>query len=228
MRSSRIMCLAGLAPIAAITATAWAGGHTWRVNEVFGNNDGTIMFIELKECCGSPNEIGTSGAQVTSADLGLIETLGSLGCTNCTANKHILLATQAFADLPGAPAPDYIISPNAFDRTGDGVTYSFYHTLNFGPVPSDGVNSFHWNGDVPATVSIAANSPTNFAGDTASIAVRCHVADTDFSGGVDVSDLLNLLADWGPCGGCATDLDGNGSVDVSDLLALLAGWGPCP
>jgi hypothetical protein len=52
-------------------------------------------------------------------------------------------------------------------------------------------------------------------------------ADIDGSGSVDVSDLLTLLAAWGPCDGCPADLDASGDVDVSDLLALLAAWGVC-
>lgn len=50
-------------------------------------------------------------------------------------------------------------------------------------------------------------------------------------GSVSVVDLLELLAQWGPCKGCDADIapsGGNGVVDVVDLLALLAQWGPCP
>ncbi|MHC4947849.1 MAG: hypothetical protein ACYTG1_06260 [Planctomycetota bacterium] len=43
---------------------------------------------------------------------------------------------------------------------------------------------------------------------------------------VDVSDLLEVLAQWDTTGGC--DADGSGSVDVGDLLAVLAVWGTCP
>jgi len=49
--------------------------------------------------------------------------------------------------------------------------------------------------------------------------------DLDGNGAVDVGDLLELLATWGPCGECAGDLDENGMVDVADLLKLLANWG---
>ncbi len=55
--------------------------------------------------------------------------------------------------------------------------------------------------------------------------------DLDADGNVGVSDLLSLLASWGPCppkGDCPADFDGNGNVGVPDLLALLANWGPCP
>jgi len=54
-------------------------------------------------------------------------------------------------------------------------------------------------------------------------------SDFNDSGATDVSDLLALLAAWGPCpGGCAADINGDEMVNVTDLLALLAAWGPCP
>lgn len=52
-------------------------------------------------------------------------------------------------------------------------------------------------------------------------------ADLNNDGVVDVSDMLILLSDWGPCPSrCSADLTGNGMVDVSDLLVLLGHWGP--
>ncbi|MHC4414821.1 MAG: hypothetical protein ACYS0G_06010 [Planctomycetota bacterium] len=53
-------------------------------------------------------------------------------------------------------------------------------------------------------------------------------ADIDGDGSVGVSDLLALLASWGPCKGCPADFDGDGNVGVTDLLDLLANWGACP
>ena len=51
--------------------------------------------------------------------------------------------------------------------------------------------------------------------------------DLDGNGSVGASDLLSLLASWGPCKSCPADFDDNGNVGASDLLALLANWGPC-
>lgn len=42
-----------------------------------------------------------------------------------------------------------------------------------------------------------------------------------------VTDLVNLLFNWGPCSACAADIDGDGEIDIRDLLMLLAAWGPC-
>jgi len=47
-------------------------------------------------------------------------------------------------------------------------------------------------------------------------------------GGVGITDLLALLAAWGPNPGHPADFDGDGNVGITDFLALLANWGPCP
>jgi hypothetical protein len=52
-------------------------------------------------------------------------------------------------------------------------------------------------------------------------------ADLDGDGLVGTADLLELLAQWGPCEDCSGDLDEDGAVDTDDLLQLLGDWGPC-
>ncbi len=86
---------------------------------------------------------------------------------------------------------------------------------------------------VAGSPEIVLPTPFSDAGnDGATYRTVCPVAvceaDLDDNGSVGVSDLLSLLASWGPCKGCPADFDGNGNVGVSDLLALLANWGPCP
>jgi hypothetical protein len=44
---------------------------------------------------------------------------------------------------------------------------------------------------------------------------------------VDVTDLLEVVGDWGGLGGPA-DVNGDGIVDVVDLLAVVDAWGACP
>lgn len=54
-------------------------------------------------------------------------------------------------------------------------------------------------------------------------------ADFNSDQSVNVTDLLGLLAAWGPCPApCSEDINDDGSVNVTDLLSLLAGWGACP
>lgn len=56
-------------------------------------------------------------------------------------------------------------------------------------------------------------------------------ADLNRDAHVGISDLMELLGQWGPCpesGACPADLDGDGEVDGSDLFILLTAWGECP
>ena len=62
---------------------------------------------------------------------------------------------------------------------------------------------------------------------TLSSVVPCF-ADINSDNSVNVTDLLALLAAWGPNPGHPADTNGDGTVNVTDLLALLAAWGVCP
>ncbi|MDP7005096.1 MAG: hypothetical protein QF718_02650, partial [Phycisphaerales bacterium] len=53
------------------------------------------------------------------------------------------------------------------------------------------------------------------------------VGDLNGDNTVGVTDLLQLIGEWGLCENCAEDLDGNGFVDVSDILQLISYWGDC-
>jgi hypothetical protein len=70
-------------------------------------------------------------------------------------------------------------------------------------------------------------TPTTRTAVSRAMTVKYCRADVNGDMVVDVSDLLELLADWGTVG-TLTDLQDDGTVDVSDLLLLLAAWGPCP
>lgn len=47
---------------------------------------------------------------------------------------------------------------------------------------------------------------------------------------VDVSDLMRIINDWGPCVGghsCHSDVVVNGAVDINDLFLIINNWGNC-
>jgi len=232
----------GLICVALLTLAAppaQAGAHLWRIHEVFSSADGSVQFIEMQECCGADNEIFLGGKTILS------ETTGNefifpanLPCNNCTANAHLLLATEAFAALPGAPTPDYILSENFFDLNEDILIYWLYTAATFpfnpGDLPTDGTLSLVClAGDYTGCTDMATevNSPTNFAGETGSVEVGpCSPADLDVTGDVGPFDLALLLGSWGPCPAkdeCPADLDGDGDVGAFDLALLLGAWGPC-
>jgi endoglucanase len=52
--------------------------------------------------------------------------------------------------------------------------------------------------------------------------------DFDGNDAVDQTDLLVMIANWGSCDGCSSDIDNSGETDINDMLILLSSWGPCP
>lgn len=230
---SGVVCLALFGLLA---GPALAGSHLWRINEVFSNGDGSVQFIELKECCGANNENALINKWILSATTGS-QFFFPANLGGGTANKHLLLATQSFADLPGAPTPNYIIDPDFLDLNADTLTYWNYPAATFpysaGALPTDGSNSLVClanNSSGCTMFETQVNSPTNFAGETGSIdaSLPCS-ADITGDGNVGPADLANLLGSWGPCGkDCSSDLSGDSIVGPMDLAMLLGAWGPCP
>ena len=232
MKNGRRIVMLGAASIGLLGLagpSAMAGSHSWRINEVFSNADRTIQFIEMKECCGMDNETALANKWIRSKTTNNMFIFPA-NLVGPTGDRYLLLATEAFAALPGAPTPDYIIPASFFDIDGDSIEYWFYTaaTMTFGPgeLPTDCISSLHDGG--AGRNFTGPNSPTNYNNDTGSINACPCPWDIDGGGSVGASDLLALLASWGQCKGCAADFDGSGDVGASDLLALLANWGPCP
>lgn len=149
--------LAAAALLAASTASA--GIHTWDVREVFSNHDGTIQYVELFDAGAGGTETGVGNGTLTSS-------LNTFSWTNGpvappTNGKSYLIATAAFAALPGAPTPDVIIPATDvpfFDPAGDTISFGAIDSLVFGAVPTNGTDSFD------EIAGVGANTPKNYAG----------------------------------------------------------------
>ena len=198
---NRYLRATGLFAILALFVTpGWAGSHSWEINEVFSNADGTIQYIELYNPTAA-NETGMATKWVKSstnqsANFGFNLPAGS------TTDKYLLLATTGYATLhPDAPTPDFVINNAAdfFNTNGDFLEYWMYAApftkLNFGAgdLPTDSVHSMnrHW----PSTALVdECVTPTNFAGD--------RFPPTDASGllvGKLISDGTQLTLSWNDC-----------------------------
>ncbi|NNF42528.1 MAG: hypothetical protein HKN62_05690 [Phycisphaerales bacterium] len=128
---------------------------------------------------------------------------------------HVFVVAQGglheFMEEPGG---DWVLvedSPFAGIPVGRkaGITKS---RTNYDPELHDGPQ---WNNVLPT--------------DFGPVVLDCR-GDFDRDGSVGFSDLLQLLARWGPCPRdhyCDEDLSFNGAVDFSDLLAVLSAWGEC-
>jgi len=44
----------------------------------------------------------------------------------------------------------------------------------------------------------------------------------------NVTDVLEVISQWGPCFMCSADFDENGMVDIVDFLEVIGSWGACP
>ncbi len=153
-----------------ISLPAQAKNHLWKFTEFYSNASGTIQFVEMRVCCPSREEVQMSGADLAS-DSNFYNFPNDL--VGDTTDAWLLIATAGFADLPGAPTPDYIIPDNFFDPAGDTLRYR--NTFDFIPIgpgvlPTDGVTSLERTWPSP-TLTPIVNSPTNFAGVMGSVTV---------------------------------------------------------
>jgi hypothetical protein len=144
-----------------------ANHHTYDLNEIFSNADGTIQFVELLEANGSNNQHVFTNRVIDAASGEFL--FDSDLPNSSTANTHVLVATAAFAALAGAPTPDYILPDGFVDIDGDTVRFcnatgcpTAWDTLAFASLPTDGVTSLGKSGT-------GTNSPTNFLGDTGTV-----------------------------------------------------------
>ena len=165
MKAPLAALTAGLA-FFAVTAPAFANFHEWLPDEAFSNASGTIQFIEFSDLFNGEEFLTVTSLRSNANTFPFVSNLPSF----LTSGKHFLVGTAAFAALPGAPAPDYIIPANFFSTTADDLFLngSFQPPLGFsaGSLPTDGIHSLSFDG---TSLSTAINSPTNFAGATASI-----------------------------------------------------------
>jgi hypothetical protein len=168
LRSIALLSLAAYATLAGATF------HTYRIDQIYSNADGTVQYVVLRESMGMDGENELRGHQLTSmgpagtASYTFPRNLpgGSCGYYECmpspTANTRVLIATQGFVDL-GLIAPDYVI-PNGFLALGGGtLDYAGADQWTYGPLPADGTSALYRTG------AVAPNRATNFFGISVSI-----------------------------------------------------------
>jgi hypothetical protein len=166
-----------MAPALALwAASAAAEFHTYQIEEIFSNADGTVQYVVMHESQGMSAENFWMGNALTSTHLGTTQTYvfrnnlpgvmcGYYGCGGGgTANTRVLIASQGFAALH-LVTPDFIM-PNGFIAT-DGATlnYAGVDFVTFTSLPTDGVHALDRSG------AAVPNVATNFAGQSAPVAL---------------------------------------------------------
>jgi hypothetical protein len=165
--------LSALALAAALVASpAHASFHTFQIQEIFSNADGTVQYVVLHESLGMNGENFLSGHTLTvtqgmntqtyvfTNDLGVVSD-GYGNMSTPTANTHVLIATAGFAALH-IVTPDYII-PNGFILPSGTMNYAGVDQVTYGSLPTDGVTAIDRNS------MLIPNVATNFAGASASV-----------------------------------------------------------
>lgn len=151
------------------TPVSHATFHSWEINELYSNAEGSIQFIELFERKGDDDshQLFSENAILTSTDGVTTNTMiFPNDLTEGTADKFFLIATAAFAGLDGAVTPDYIMTDGFLFTGGGTVDFGLdVSIIVHGLLPTDGILSLN-AGDPPST---GTNSPTNYAGNTGSV-----------------------------------------------------------
>jgi Repeat of unknown function (DUF5648) len=166
------------APLLALfAATATAEFHTFQIEEMYSNADGTVQYVVLHESRGMNGESHLTGVPLISTpSSGVANTFiflkdlpggsGMCGYYTCTpsptANKRVLIVTAGLLAL-GQINADYVI-PNGFLATNGGtLNYGDVDSITYAALPTDGVNALYRDG------TTHQNLATNFAGASATV-----------------------------------------------------------
>ena len=177
-RALRHILASGFVLLLALSAgPAFAEFHTFQIEQIYTNADGTVQYVVLHEVAGNPYENYLSGHDLTATSGGVTKTftfpndlpgasMGGYGMPGGnTAFKRVLIATLGFKAL-GIVMPDYII-PNGFIPLANGtLNYAGVDLVSYPPpaaLPTDGTNAINRSG------AIIQNVATNFAGVSGSV-----------------------------------------------------------
>lgn len=165
-----------LAALASLAQPAFAEFHTFQIEELYSNGDGTVQYIVMHEAAGMDGESFWSMRTIstTGTHSGVTQTFSfpsdlpggncdiyGYGCTGAaTKDKRVLIGTAGL-DALKLLRVDYVV-PNGFlPIDGGTVNYALVDQLTYTALPVDGVTALTRAG------TTAANLATNFQGDSA-------------------------------------------------------------
>jgi hypothetical protein len=189
--------------------------HFFHINEIYSNADGSVQFIEFVGDADGQHEWAGHSLTSTSENGTITYPIATNLSTAATQGKSVLMGTQGFANL-GIVTPDYII-PNGFLSTVNG-TINFPGmvggNLTYAQLPIDRTSSLKADG------TTGTNSPTNFAGNTGSIAPNNVIAGTEGPDnliGLPGDDVIQAGGGQDTInGGAGNDtLDGGSGIDTA-------------
>jgi hypothetical protein len=164
-----VACAAALLTVTTLTSSTQAAFHLWQIDQIYTNSSGTLQFIELHAPATGQNFV--PGQQIQVSNVGGTQTNtftipGTVPTNDLPGNtngQELLFAT-AGVQAAGGPAPDYIIPNNFLFAAGGAISFFGSNGGSYTALPTDGTLSRTWNG------GNAANSPTNYAGQSGTVA----------------------------------------------------------
>lgn len=159
---------------------AHASFHTFKIDRLYSNADGTIQYVVLRESAGFNGENFLQGQVLTSTHAGSTKVFpfpANLP-NGSTARRQVLIATPAFAAL-AIVAPDYTMPAGFLPTDGGTVNYASVSQMTFPALPTDGVLQLQADG------TTSANVATNYPGDTGSAPPMPVTAVEFYNAGLD-------------------------------------------
>ena len=165
--------------------------HTFQIEQIFTNADGSVQFVVMHEMFGQDGENMWSGNPLISSvgmgsqtftfnknlPGGMAGGYYGMGTPSPTAHKRVLIATQSFAAL-NLVTPDFVVPDRFIPMGGGTLNYSGVDSWTFGALPTDGVTAVNRSG------TRIQNLATNFAGQSASVTAAAPAAAIVPVGGV--------------------------------------------
>jgi hypothetical protein len=178
------------AALAAMSGAVHASFHTFQIEQIYSNADGTIQYVMLHEVAGFDGEGFLGGHTLTSTHAGVTKTFTfpSDVPSVATSGKRLLIATRGFADLatkaqapmammppkyyypPPPPPPPPPNPPVMANGQPDYIIPDGFLATDGGTINYAGVDQLTY-GSLPTDGLMALersgpsqNTPTNFAG----------------------------------------------------------------
>jgi len=189
------------ATLTAIAAAAQANYHTFRIEQIYSNADGTVQFVVLHESFGQDGENLLRMHTLTATHNGAVKTFtftsnlpggmcGYYGCEAApTANKRVLIATPGYTAL-GLSTPDFTM-PTRFLPTDAGTINYGEGTsqVTYGSLPTDGAMALNANGNPQPNTAI------NYAGANVSVQAAPVASVEFYNGGLNHYFISALAPD---------------------------------
>ena len=161
---NRLGTIASMAITLAFASSVSAVFHTYRIEQIYSNSDGTVQFIVMHESQSSDGENLWGGHVLTAQGGGIVNsfTFPNDLPSSATSGTRVLIATEGFAAL-GVITPDYVVPDHFLSTTSGSVNFADVDQLGYSSLPTDGVMALGGNGQP------IQNLATNFAGQSVSI-----------------------------------------------------------